>query len=225
MALDASGNMGVGTAAPTGAKVHVVDNTSQTNTTLKLSNIAGAYTQSNVGFYTTAQTTSTEVLTARIYATYTASGYGNQQLVLQTGDGAGNLQNRLLINANGYVTTPYQPAFFAYGGNNTSGNIIVPNTVVLNIGSCYNSANGVFTAPIAGSYMFVGEVSTADGNNLYYNFYLNGAAQGQSALCYGVTYQSATQTIILNLAANDQVTLRKNNFNIYGCNLTGFLLG
>ena len=109
MVIDSSGNVGVGTSSPS-ARLHVVDNTSQTNPTLKLSNIAGSYSQAGVSFYTTAQTTSSEVLTARIYSLYTASGFGNQQLRFQTGDGAGALQDRMTIDSNGLVGIGLTPS-------------------------------------------------------------------------------------------------------------------
>jgi hypothetical protein len=66
---------------------------------------------------------------------------------------------RMVIDTSGRVTKPYQPSFHAYRtaghvmGNGTE-ILIVWNAVVVNVGSNYNSANGRFTAPVAGRYYF-----------------------------------------------------------------------
>ena len=69
-------------------------------------------------------------------------------------------RERMRISADGYVTTPYVPAFKA----GRSSDISVGNTSTIvfndtggnhfNNGGHYNNSNGVFTAPIAGRYMF-----------------------------------------------------------------------
>lgn len=61
------------------------------------------------------------------------------------------------VNFSGRVTVSNQPRFQAYGASGTSGTSgqdwIFPSTYV-NTGSHYNTSNGRFTAPVAGTYIF-----------------------------------------------------------------------
>ena len=70
--------------------------------------------------------------------------------------GEGSAAGRLIIDHNGYVTTPERPYFNANGNPSLDGNNIVKGftNVPSNNGSHYNNTNGVFTAPIAGFYWF-----------------------------------------------------------------------
>ena len=59
------------------------------------------------------------------------------------------------ISSQGYVTTPSTVSFQAYGGGNWSaGNYVVLTNTNWNDGSGYNTSNGVFTAPVTGTYLF-----------------------------------------------------------------------
>jgi hypothetical protein len=66
---------------------------------------------------------------------------------------------RMSINSSGYVTQPYQPAFYAYmssGGSTlfAANATFVFDTVSNNTGSNYSTSTGRFTAPVAGWYHF-----------------------------------------------------------------------
>ena len=70
-----------------------------------------------------------------------------------------NNANRMTIDSNGYVTTPYQPAFYAYplGGSIAStSSYTTPglDNTSHNIGNHWNTSTVTFTAPTAGYYYF-----------------------------------------------------------------------
>ena len=76
-----------------------------------------------------------------------------------TADAAITWQERMRISAEGYVTTPYQPAFDAHhaGGSYASGTTASSldlNTTRLNRGGHYNTSTDRFVAPVAGVYQF-----------------------------------------------------------------------
>lgn len=88
--------------------------------------------------------------------TYTSSNgiitYNGTSLVNYTGTS---------ISSTGVYTNTNQPAFFAYLNttiNNVTGDgslvTVVFDTAPVNRGTCYNTSNGIFTAPKTGTYQF-----------------------------------------------------------------------
>jgi hypothetical protein len=117
---------------------------------------------------------------------------------------------------NNYILNPSSAAFYVVNGSGT----ITLNTTIsfpvvyVNANSVYNTSNGRFTAPVTGTYKFtVGMI----GNNLqdvwrmwYYKndakiADLHARSDGNAT---GSEYMQVEKTVILNLAANDFITIR-----------------
>lgn len=105
----------------------------------------------------------------------------------------------------GYILAPAQPSFMVRRSAVTG--IVDPiiwDQVGSNIGNCYNSSTGRFTAPIAGRYSFsLNCMSTGSNATLYMvyggqTFYLN-IPSGSTTGC---------ASIIISLAANDSAYVR-----------------
>lgn len=177
-------------------------------------------------------------------ASLTATGSASASLITAAG-------TALSANSSGYITTPYQPKFRATVTSPITGiadqGAIIFNNAVTNVGSCYNTSNGRFTAPVAGVYQFnvvflyqnvsVGQACEA-------SFFLNGANSGGMSFGPRVKYQtdytgyngyvSMSGSFCMYLNAGDYVTVNSiagRTFEIYGSasnvwsNFSGFLIG
>jgi hypothetical protein len=145
--------------------------------------------------------------------------------------GTNNIE-RMRINTSGHVTMPYQPCFYAYGsGSNPTATGTIQNAIFTttgtNVGSCYNTSNGRFTAPVAGNYMFSYYLvqNGVTGGPLAY-LLKNGSSVSTAVIFYGVSYNNAAGSMIINLAANDYVTVGIQTFNgasaLIDLNYSGF---
>lgn len=113
-----------------------------------------------------------------------------------------------------------QPSFFVGKGNDSNpGNsnpLIFNATPRFNVGNCYNTSNGRFTAPVAGKYSFhFSGITHSVTNYLYVWFAINGTQISHTSIHKPQStgeYDFMAMTHILDLAAGDYVTV-VNGFN------------
>jgi len=193
---------------------------------------------------------------------FKVAGYGTS-IVLSTSTGAHSFATwgtgaasgvatgveRMGIDASGRVTMPYQPAFKA--GLNTSTSVGANSTIIFNdtsgnhfnIGGHYSTSTGLFTAPVAGRYIFSTIIiyqSMAAGQAMDDAFYIykNSSlvaysfrrAEYEAGYTGNAGYYVDHANILLNLAASDTVSIRNNRaLDVHGnTNYTyfyGYLLG
>ena len=100
--------------------------------------------------------------------------------------------------------------------------------VETNIGNSYDPYIGVFRAPEAGTYVFSTTIGSYERNSTYFGVYKNTRRVSVIWMSHDY-YDSRSQTVILSLNKNDDVTVKHDGTDkaIYGshyCLFTGFLL-
>ncbi|CAC5402356.1 C1QL [Mytilus coruscus] len=89
-------------------------------------------------------------------------------------------------------------------------NTVVFNKAITNNGNCYNTATGIFTAPIAGTYYFSSTILTKRKSTLEMSLRVN---EKDAMLIYAcattLIYNSATNNIIVKLNKDDKVKMIK----------------
>ena len=145
--------------------------------------------------------------------------------------------HRMTIDSSGRVIMPYQPSFSVSktGGSVGAGTFVVWNHVEHNVGSHYNTSNGVFTAPVSGVYAVslnvMDESNAVHVNkelNIYRNSYIYQRVYGTNNVAG--SHGRWTWSGNIYMSANDTLQVLVNNMTIYGnqrdySNFSGFLVG
>ena len=85
-------------------------------------------------------------------------------------------------------------------------NNIVSENKDSSLASCYNTGNGLFTAPIAGNYLFHAAVYGASGNIFTQSWFtLNGARAAGTDWVLNAAYSFVQNTTVMRLAAGNTV--------------------
>jgi hypothetical protein len=160
-----------------------------------------------------------------------------------TADAAISWTSALGIYNAGYVTKPNNPAFRAYYSVNSTWTIATEATFIFNateynIGSCYNTSNGRFTAPVAGVYQFnFYTIVYGAYTNAAISFRKNGGAQTSghnvhfSPPTSGDVWSNVVYTTSMYLNASDYVYMVNSGgvaTNFHGddwSSFSGYLVG
>ena len=144
MTLAHDGKLGVGTTSPTSG----LDIQTDTNPVMKVSR--GTNNSANINLYY--NTTFTGQVSGAASG-FQLSSVGSSTPMQFYTNGSKNME----IDPSGRVTKPSQPSCYVRansGGPWETSDVVIFNGVDTNIGNCYNTSNGRFTAPINGRYMF-----------------------------------------------------------------------
>jgi len=204
---DAAGKVGVGTASPANyyADELVVTAADEGGMTL----VTGTGHANYIAF---ADGTSGNAA----YRGFVKYDHANDKMTLGT---AGT--SAIEVNNDGIVTKPLQPAFSAYRtlGNVTSG-VYICNLTHFNTGGHYSTSTGRFTAPVAGRYTISSMLMSQTDNTYTNKAYTIRVNDSNYKEVYGssgsAVHHQFVWSGIIELAANDYVTLNYQNFTMYG---------
>jgi len=155
-------------------------------------------------------------------------------------DAAISWTEAMKIDNSGRVTTPLNPAFAARYDSGQTGNWngewFIPNnttSVGCNVGSHYNTSNGRFYAPVAGSYFFSFgvRIDSRGGDYFYIDLMKNGTMMHRQLTDEDNSYDNLFVAGVIAMAANDYVQAKINTVGDTSSTVsdesafTGFLIG
>ncbi len=161
MVVGSDGKVGIGIEATEG-QLHVKSDDSGEVELLTLENSTGTNGIATL----TLKTTSTDSTKSAQIAAKRINASGHTDLIFRTFNGS--TSDAMTIDHDGIVTKPLQPYFHAYRsadqtGFSTSsfGDAVVFNAEILDLNSDFNTSTGLFTAPVDGTYWFIGSIYSA----------------------------------------------------------------
>ena len=188
------------------------------------------------------QTTKVDIETSLFYALATEFIFweaAGSRINMATSEGNNNsATTRWTLSKEGYITTPYMPAFDASRPGQSSGAHTGWNNVWVNRGNHFNQSSGRFTAPVDGVYTFYftgiknNQAGTTvrlylekNGVQLYNSRHLRLDGGGTSP--YG---DNGTMQWTVTLSAGDYVMAATNAGNVYNSTdeytvFGGYLIG
>jgi phage baseplate assembly protein gpV len=221
--MSGGGNVGIGTAVPettleiksTGASIaglngHIL----VSDETAVAANVGGGVLLE--GNYTTAGDDAVFGAIKGLKENGTSGNYAGA-LAFYSRPHGGLATERMRIDAVGRVTTPYQPSFMATAptGYNTDGYLNSFNPVRHNVGNHFNNSTGYFTAPVAGTYLFIAGVLVETGTGrLEYVIKKNGSTVVNSNGT-GTTYDGPTLSAFVEMSANDTARIERQSGTAY----------
>ena len=126
-------------------------------------------------------------------------------LVFQTKRNGNTPVDVIKADSAGRVTMPYQIGFEAYKddvGNPPAGTIVW-NKVRHNTGNAYNTSTGIFTAPVAGQYIFMTNFFSQGGNYSVADILINGSSRVRGEMDTNSGYRSVCPSCVVYMAQGD----------------------
>tara|TARA_Y100000114_G_scaffold107880_1_gene101224 strand:+ start:555 stop:1064 length:510 start_codon:yes stop_codon:yes gene_type:complete len=151
----------------------------------------------------------------------------------------------MTIDSTGRILTPARPSFYATktDAQTISGNTmtdVIMNSAITNVGSCYDTSNGLFTAPITGIYYIHAQWNGVVANdNRYFNCYVQDqggtnvlVGRHHTNTTSGTTYGTSHTSGVVSLSSGNTLKVIaevENSMALYvgdrGNSFTGYLIG
>ena len=110
------------------------------------------------------------------------------------------------------LTDPKQNVGFTAGvtldSTTWNSGTLIFNSVIVNVGNGYNPSTGVFTSPVAGTYVFYVTTVEYSTQGLYVDIVLNSVSKVRMIGHGSAGFQTGTNMVVLNLNKGDSVWVR-----------------